>query len=136
MKTRRKRIRDMMCAAVLLLALTVPPSAYGQSDGFFSNVDGARDGNYNGVDWNGLIGGGDGGYWNGMNGGGNGGYWNGINGGGNGGCWNDVNGDGDGAAWNGMEDETPVGGGLLVLAVSGLCYGAVKTRRTREDDKK
>ena len=123
MKTRRKRIRDMMCAAVLLLALTVPPSAYGQSDGFFSNVDGARDGNYNGVDWNGLIGGG------------NGGYWNNINGGGNGGSWNDVNGDGDGAAWNGMEDETPVGGGLLVLTAAGACYaGAKKVKRLKRRD--
>lgn len=105
MKTRRKRIRDMMCAAVLLLALTVPPSAYGQSDGFFSNVNGARDGNYNG------------------------GYWNNINGGGDGGCWDDIDGDGGGAAWNGMEDETPVGGGLLVLTAAGACYAGIKRFR-------
>ncbi|MCQ2308163.1 MAG: hypothetical protein MJ000_11485 [Bacteroidales bacterium] len=130
MKTRRKRIRDMMCAAALLLALTVPPSAYGQSDGFFSNVNGARVG---GDSWNGMNGGGNGGYWNGMNGGGNGGSnggsWNGINGGGNGGSWNDINGGGGGAAWNGMEDETPVGGGLLVLTAAGACYAGVKKFR-------
>ena len=117
MKTRRKRIRDMMCAAVLLLALTVPPSAYGQSDGFFSNVDGARDGNYNG------------GYWNNINGGGDGGCWNDINGNGDGASWNDINGGGGAAAWNGMEDETPVGGGLLVLTAAGACYAGIKRFR-------
>ena len=122
MKTRRKRIRDMMCAAALLLSLALPPAAYGQSDGFFNNAGGACDGNYNGVDWNGLIGGG------------NGGYWNNINGGGNGGSWNDVNGDGDGAAWNGMEDETPVGGGLLVLTAAGACYAAARVKRVKSKD--
>ena len=123
---RGKRIKVKIAPAALLLALLVScGDAFGQSDGFFNNADGVRSGNYNGVDWNGLIGGG------------NGGYWNNIYGVDDGGSWNDIYGDGDGgAAWNGMEDETPVGGGLLVLAVSGLCYGAVKTRRTREDDKK
>lgn len=71
-------------------------------------------------------------FWNGMNGGGNnGGQWNGMNGGGNnGGQWNGMNGDGNGgASWNSMEDATPVGDGLLLLAVSGVCYAAAKNRR-------
>ena len=71
-------------------------------------------------------------FWNGMDGGGNnGGLWNGMNGGGNnGGQWNDMNGDGNGgASWNSMEDATPVGDGLLLLAVSGMCYAAAKNRR-------
>lgn len=109
-----KKMRSLMPAAALLLALTLPPAAYGQSDGFFNNADGARGGN-------GISGG-----WNGVNGSGNGGSWNGVNGFGNGGSWNDINGGGDGAAWNGMEDETPVGGGLLVLALSGVCYAGAK----------
>ncbi len=90
-----------MSAAALLLALSVPPATYGQSDGFFNNADGVRDGS--------------------------GGCWNDINGGGNGGSWNDINGDGNGGAtWNGMEDETPVGGGLLVLTAAGVCYAGIK----------
>lgn len=71
-------------------------------------------------------------FWNGMNGGGNnGGLWNGMNGGGNnGGSWNGMNGDGNGgASWNGMEDATPLGDGLLLLAVSGVCYAAAKNRK-------
>ena len=58
-------------------------------------------------------------FWIGKDGGGNnGGQWNGMNGGGNG-----------GASWNSMEDATPVGDGLLLLAVSGMCYAAAKNRR-------
>ena len=71
-------------------------------------------------------------FWNGMDGGGNnGGLWNGMNGGGNnGGQWNGMNGDGNGgASWNSMEDATPLGDGLLLLAVSGVCYAAAKNRR-------
>ena len=40
-----------------------------------------------------------------------------------------MNGDGGGASWNGMEDETPLGGGLLILAASGVCYAAAKNRK-------
>ena len=44
--------------------------------------------------------------------------------------WNDMNGDGNGgASWNSMEDATPVGDGLLLLAVSGVCYAAAKNRK-------
>ena len=71
-------------------------------------------------------------FWNGMDGGGNnGGLWNGMNGGGNnGGQWNGMNGDGNGgASWNSMEDATPLGDGLLLLAVSGVCYAAAKNRK-------
>ena len=116
---RFKKIRCIMSAAALLLSLALPTAAYGQSDGFFNNADGARDGN-------GISGG-----WNGVNGSGNGGSWNGINGGGNGGSWNDINGGGDGASWHGMEDETPLGGGLLVLALSGVCYAAARVKRVK-----
>ena len=57
-------------------------------------------------------------------------FWNGMNGDGNGGSWNGMNGDGNGGAlWNGMEDATPLGDGLLLLAVSGVCYAAAKNRR-------
>ena len=45
-------------------------------------------------------------------------FWIGKDGGGNG-----------GASWNSMEDATPVGDGLLLLAVSGMCYAAAKNRR-------
>ncbi|MCQ2316670.1 MAG: hypothetical protein MJZ85_08345 [Bacteroidales bacterium] len=127
-KMKSKKIRGVMSAAALLLALTLPPAAHGQSDGpfsnadgFFSNADGVRNG-YNG------------GSWNNVNGGGNGGSWNGISGGGNGVSWNDVNGDGDGAAWNGMEDETPVGGGLLVLTAAGVCYAAARVKRLKSKE--
>ncbi len=44
--------------------------------------------------------------------------------------WNGMNGDGNGgASWNSMEDATPVGDGLLLLVVSGVCYAAAKNRR-------
>ena len=121
-KMKSKKIRGVMSAAALLLALTLPPSAHGQSDGFFNNADGTRDGN-------GISGG-----WNGVNGSGNGGSWNDINGGGNGGSWNDINGNGNGAVWNGLNDATPVGGGLLVLALSGVCYAAARVKRLKSKD--
>ena len=119
-KMKSKKMRGVMSAAALLLALTLPPAAHGQSDGFFSNAGGMRDGDN--VSWNGISGGG------------NGGSWNGVSGGGNGGSWNDINGDGDGAAWNGMEDETPVGGGLLVLTAVGVCYAAARVKRLKSKD--
>ena len=120
---RGKRIKVKIAPAALLLVLLAScGDAFGQSDGFFNNAGGARDGNYNGVDWNGLIGGG------------NGGYWNNIYGGNDGGSWNDINGGGDGASWNGMEDETPLGGGLLILAASGVCYAAARVKRVKSKD--
>ena len=120
-KMKSKKMRGVMSAAALLLALTLPPAAHGQSDGFFSNAGGVRDG-------------GSGGSWNSVNGSGSGGSWNNVNGGGNGGSWNDVNGGGNGAAWNGMEDETPVGGGLLVLTAAGACYAAARVKRLKSKD--
>ena len=69
-------------------------------------------------------------FWNVMNGDNNGGLWNVMNGDGNGGQWNGMNGDGNGgASWNSMEDATPLGDGLLLLAVSGVCYAAAKNRK-------
>ncbi len=114
-------MRGVMSAAALLLALTLPPAAHGQSDGFFNNAGGVRNGD-------------NGGSWNSVNGSGNGGSWNNVNGGGNGGSWNDINGGGNGAAWNGMEDETPVGGGLLVLTAAGVCYAAARVKRLKIKD--
>ena len=80
-------------------------------------------------------------FWNGMNGdGNNGGQWNGMNGDGNGGGqWNGMNDDGSGggAWWIGMEDDSvPVGDGLLMLAVSGVCYAAAKCRKNSRNSKK
>ena len=44
--------------------------------------------------------------------------------------WNGMDGGGNGASWNSMEDATtPVGDGLLLLAVSGMCYAAAKNRK-------
>ena len=44
--------------------------------------------------------------------------------------WNGMDGGGNGASWNSMEDvTTPVGDGLLLLAVSGVCYAAAKNRK-------
>ena len=105
---RFKKIRCIMSAAALLLALALPPAAFGQSDGFFNNADGVRSGND--------------------------GSWNGMAGGNDGGSWNDINGGGDGASWNGMEDATPLGGGLLVLALSGVCYAGAKVKRLESKD--
>ena len=128
-----KKMRGVMSVAALLLALTLSPAAHGQSDGFFSNAGGVRDGG-SGGSWNSVNGSGSGGSWNNVNGGGNGGSWNDVNGGGNGGSWNGINGGGDGAAWNGMEDETPVGGGLLVLTAAGVCYAAARVKRLKIKD--
>ncbi len=125
-----KRIKGKIAAAALLLALTLPPAAHGQSDGFFSNAGGVRSGN--GGSWNSVNGSGNGGSWNSVSAGNNGVFWNGMNGGGNGGSWNDMNGDGGGASWHGMEDETPLGGGLLILAASGVCYAGAKRRKSRK----
>lgn len=87
-----KRIKGKIAAAALLLALLSPcAAAYGQSDGFFSNADGVRDGNQDAT-------------------------------------WY--------ATWEGMKsNETPVGGGLLVLTAAGLCYaGAKKVKRVESKE--
>ena len=115
MNKQKKRILALLVA----MAFTVGSQA--QVFGLGGEAEGsATRSNNPGLFWNGMDGGGNnGGLWNGMNGGGNnGGQWNGMNGGGNG-----------GASWNSMEDATPVGDGLLLLAVSGMCYAAAKNRR-------
>ena len=65
---RFKKIRCIMPAAALLLALSASPAAYGQKDGFFNNADGVRSGGDAGTSWNGMAGGGAdaGTSWNGM----------------------------------------------------------------------
>ena len=90
-KMKSKKMRGVMSAAALLLALTLPPAAHGQSDGFFSNAGGVRNGDNV--------------------------------------SWNDINSFANGVSWNGMEDETPVGGGLLVLTAAGVCYAAARVKR-------
>ncbi|MCQ2320152.1 MAG: hypothetical protein MJZ91_02335 [Bacteroidales bacterium] len=115
MDKQKKRILALLVA----MAFTVGSQA--QVFGLGGEAEGpATRSNNPGLFWIGMDGGGNnGGQWNGMNGGGNnGGQWNGMNGGGNG-----------GASWNSMEDATPVGDGLLLLAVSGMCYAAAKNRR-------
>lgn len=115
MNNQKKRILALLVA----MAFTVGSQA--QVFGLGGEAEGpATRSNNPGLFWIGMDGGGNnGGLWNGMNGGGNnGGQWNGMNGGGNG-----------GASWNSMEDSTPVGDGLLLLAVSGMCYAAAKNRR-------
>ena len=105
----------------LLVAMAFTVGSQAQIFGLGGEAEGsATRSNNPGLFWIGMDGGGNnGGLWNGMNGGGNnGGQWNGMNGGGNG-----------GASWNSMEDATPVGDGLLLLAVSGMCYAAAKNRR-------
>ena len=88
MRNKNKRRCGIIATALVLLALSASPAAYGQSDGFFSNADG------------------------GMRGGG------------------DVDQE---ATWEGMKsNESPVGGGLLVLTAAGLCYaGAKKVKRVK-----
>lgn len=102
-KERKRKMRNknnwrcgIIATALVLLALSASPAAYGQSngqsDGFFSNADGGmRDGNQDAI-------------------------------------WY--------ATWNGMNsNETPVGGGLLVLTAAGLCYaGAKKVKRVESKE--
>ena len=108
-KMKSKKIRGVMSAAALLLALTLPPAAHGQSDGFFSNAGGVRDGN------------------------------GGVNGGGATllgfeedaagllGFEEDAAG---GATLQGFDNgDVPLGGGLLVLALSGVCYAGAKRKK-------
>lgn len=104
---KNRKMRSLMSAAVLLLALLSPcAAAYGQSDGpfsnadgFFNNADGVRDGN------------------------------GGVNGGGATllGFEEDAAG---GATLQGFDNgDVPLGGGLLVLALSGVCYAGAKRKK-------
>ena len=116
MKTRRKRIRDMMSVAALLLALLVPSAAKGQSDNFFY-IDESE---YRGGDDVGT------GSWLGL----------GDNTGGTGSWMNFDDDTGGEATWVGFEDGDPLptGTGLLVMALSGFCYGAARARRGKKRD--
>ncbi|MCQ2319552.1 MAG: hypothetical protein MJZ90_11655, partial [Bacteroidales bacterium] len=58
-----KRIKGKIAAAALLLALSAQPAAHGQSDGFFNNADGVRNGGN--VSWNDINSFGNGVSWNG-----------------------------------------------------------------------
>ena len=93
MRNKNKRRCGIIASALVLLALSASPAAYGQKDGFFSNADG------------------------GMRGG------------------DEVAGN-QNATWEGMNsNETPVGGGLLVLTAAGLCYaGAKKVKRVESKE--
>lgn len=71
-------------------------------------------------------------FWIGMDGGGNnGGQWNGVNSGATLlGFEEDADG---GATLQGFEDgDAPLGGGLLVLALSGVCYAGAKKLKTKK----
>ena len=103
-KKKSKKMRGVMSAAVLLLALLSPcAAAYGQSDGPFSNANGKSDGFFSNA---------------------------------GGGMRDGDVGDGQEATWDGMKsNETPVGGGLLVLTAAGLCYaGAKKVKRVESKE--
>ena len=98
----------MIATALVLLALAASPAAYGQSngqsDGFFSNADGVRDGDN---------------------------YFSGT------GSWLGLGDDfGGSSTWDGFDNgDVPLGGGLLVLALSGVCYaGAKKVKRLKLKD--
>ena len=99
-KMKSKKMRGVMSAAALLLALTLPPAAYGQPDGFFSNAGGAT-----------LLG-----------------FEEDAGGGATLlGFEEDA---GGGATLQGFEDgDAPLGGGLLVLALSGVCYAGAKRKK-------
>ena len=115
MKTRRKRISDMIASALLLLALIVPSAANGQSTDNFFYID---DGVYRSGDdiwtasWLGL----------GDNTVGTG-SWLGFG----------ENTEGE-ASWEDFEEGNPLptGAGLLVMTLSGACYAGAKRRRSRK----
>ena len=111
-KMKSKKMRSLMSAAVLLLALLSPcAAAYGQSDGPFSNANGKSDGFFSNA----------GGVRDGNNGG--------VNGGGATllGFEEDAAG---GATLQGFDNgDVPLGGGLLVLALSGVCYAGAKRKK-------
>ena len=98
MRNKNKRRCGIIATALVLLALSASPAAYGQSDGPFSNANGKSDGFFSNA---------------------------------GGGMRDGDVGDGQEATWDGMKsNETPVGGGLLVLTAAGLCYaGAKKVKR-------
>ncbi|MCQ2306016.1 MAG: hypothetical protein MJ000_00430 [Bacteroidales bacterium] len=102
---RFRKMRDIIASAALLLALAVPSAAYGQT-----TTD-----NFFNVNDDGHRGGSTGGT----------GSWLGFG-----------ENTGGEATWSGFEDggETPLGGGLLVLALSGVCYGAAKVKRGARRD--
>lgn len=113
---RFKKMRDMIASALLLFALLCPSVANGQTDNFFYVDEGLRDGD-------------DVGSWNGFGFGGTAAE--------NHASWDDMAFQGIGsensASWESFEfdDPLPAGTGLLVLALSGVCYGTVKVKRLK-----
>ena len=101
---RFRKMRDIVSVAALLLALLFPSAAKGQSDSFFY-IDESE--------YRGGTAAGGAGSWLGL----------GDNTGGE-------------ASWVGFEDGDPLptGGGLLVMALSGVCYGAMRVKRVKSRD--
>ena len=127
---RFKKMRDIVSVAALLFALLVPSAAKGQSDSFFYIDE---------DDYRGGTAAGGAGSWLGLgdNTGGTG-SWLGIgdNTGGTG-SWLGFGENTEGeASWVGFEDGNPLptGAGLLVMALSGFCYGAARARRGKKRD--
>ena len=130
---RFRKMRDVIAPALLLFALLVPSAAKGQTttDNFFY----INDGEYRGGD--------DAGSWNGFGFGGaaaeNHASWNGYEltqyNTENGALWDGFEltqyDTGNSASWEGFEygDPLPIGTGLLVLVLSGMCYVMLKVRR-------
>ena len=110
---RFKKMRDMIASAALLLALTVPSAATGQSTDSFFYID---ESDYRGGgDASGTS------SWLGF----------GDNAGGTGSWLNFGENTGGEASWEGFEEGNPLptGAGLLALTVSGLCYAGLKRRK-------
>ena len=109
MRPKNRRRGGRVAAALVLLALAASPAAYGQSygqsDGFFSNADGVRNGDNN--NFSGTS------------------SWLGLG--------DDFGGS---STWYAFDNgDVPLGGGLLVLALSGVCYaGAKKVKRLKLKD--
>ena len=122
---RFRKMRDVIAPALLLFALLVPSAAKGQSDSFFYIDE---------DDYRGGTAAGGAGSWLGLgdNTGGTG-SWLGIgdNTGGTG-SWLGFGENTEGeASWVGFEDGDPLptGTGLLVMALSGVCYAGAKVKR-------
>lgn len=97
---RFRKMRGIISAAALLLALTIPSAANGQSDNFFYIDDESE-------------------------------YRGGDNTGGTG-SWLDLGENTGGeVSWVGFEEGNPLptGTGLLLLTLSGACYGAAQVKR-------
>ena len=115
---RFRKMRDVIAPALLLFALAVPSVANGQTttDNFFY----INDGEYRGGDDVGT------GSWLnfGDNTGGTGSWLN---------FGENTSGE---ASWVGFEDGDPLptGTGLLVMALSGACYGVARARRGKKRD--